>query len=171
MRAAILMLCCAFVVPGAHASDDDRSLALSIGGFSGDDTSGVALGFYSFRPDNVGWYVNGTVSSRVDTDDDNFRPIPGDIRVDSETESVTVNVGLTLAFGPFVSYVGGGISQVSEYGLYRAPSAAFWYEEKDETEGNLNAGILLILGGGLGVDLGVNSANDEVVLGLTWVFR
>lgn len=171
MRAAILVFCFALAVPAAHAADNDRSRAFSIGGFSGDDTSGLAIGFYSFHPDNVGWYVNGTVSSRVDEGDDNFRPIPGDIRVDSETESVTINVGLTLAFGPFVSYVGGGISQVSEYGLYRAPSAAFWYEEKDETKGNLNAGMLLILQGGLGMDLGVNSANDEIVLGLTWVFR
>jgi len=171
MRAATLMLCFALAVPAAHAADHDRSLAFSIGGFSGDETSGVALGFYSLRPNNAGWYVNGTVSSRVDEDDGNFRPIPGDIRVYSETESITLNIGLTLALGPFASYVGGGISQVSEYGLYRTPSAAFWYEEKDKTRGNLNAGILLILRGGLGLDLGVNSANDEIALGLTCVFR
>lgn len=49
-------------------------------------TSGVAIGFYSLRPNAVSWHINGTVSSRVDTDsDDNFRPIAGDIRVGSDT--------------------------------------------------------------------------------------
>ncbi len=172
MRAAILLLLCVLAAPAVHAADDDSSLAFSLGGFSGNETSGVAIGFYSLRPNAVGWYINGTVSSRVDRDsDDNFRPIPGDIRVDGETESVTVNVGLTLAIGRFASYVGGGITQISQYGLYRAPSAAFWYEEKDDMKGNVNAGILVTLHRNFGLDLGANSANEEIILGLNWRFR
>lgn len=178
MRAAILMLLgvlatlCSLGAADAQAEEQGPSRAFSIGGFSGSDTSGLALGFYALRPNSVGWYVNATVSSRVDKDEDrNFRPIPGDIRVDGETESVTLNVGLTLAFGPFASYVGGGVTQVSQYGLYRAPSAAFWYEEKDDTKANFNAGLLVTLHRNFGIDLGANSANEEVVLGLKWGFR
>ena len=170
MRAAIFLLLCVLAAPALHSAEDDHSLVFSIGGFSGDETSGIAMGFYSLRPNAVGLYINGTLSSSVD-DDDNFRPIPGDIRVDSDTDSVTLNIGLTYALGRFASYVGGGITQVSEYGLYRAPSAAFWYEEEDETKFNANAGILVTLHRNLGLDLGANSANEEVVLGLNWRFR
>ena len=63
-----------------------------------------------------------------------------------------------------------GISQVSEYGLYRAPSSAFWYEESDDTEANVNVGLLITLHQNLGLDLGANSANEEWVLGLMWRF-
>ena len=171
MRKPIFLLLCLLVAPLAHSAEDDRALAMSLGGFSGNDTSGLAIGFYSLRPKSVGWYVNGTISSRVDDDaDDDFRPIPGDIRVDGDTESITLNIGFTFAIGPVAPYAGVGISQVSEYGLYRAPSAAFWYEEKDDTEGNFNAGILLTLHRRLGLDLGANSANEEVVLGFKWEF-
>jgi opacity protein-like surface antigen len=169
MRTAIFVLFCVLAAPCAHAAEDSRSLAFSLGGFSGSDTSGVAIGFYSIRPKSIGWYVNGTISSLVD-DDNDFRPIPGDIRVGSDTDSVTFNIGLTYALGPVTPYVGAGVSQVSEYGLYRAPSAAFWYEESDDTEANLNAGLLITLHQNLGLDLGVNSANEEWVLGLTWRF-
>jgi opacity protein-like surface antigen len=171
MRVLVFSLVCLLAAPYVQATDDDRSQRFSLGGFSGSDTSGVAIGFYSLRPKGVGWYINGTVSSRVDRDNDDFRPIPGDIRVDGETESVTVNVGLMFALGPFSPYFGLGITQISEYGLYRAPSAAFWYEEKDDTEANFNVGLLLTLHQNLGLDIGANSANDELVLGLTWRFR
>jgi hypothetical protein len=171
MRAAMFLLLCALAVPDAYSAEDDRSLAMSLGGFSGSDTSGVAIGFYSFRSRSIGWYINGTLSSRVDKDDDDFRPVPGDIRVDGETESVTVSIGLTLALGPVTPYVGAGLTQVSEYGLYRAPSAAFWYEENDDTKANFNVGVLLALHRNFGLDLGANSANDELALGLTWRFR
>jgi hypothetical protein len=171
MRALACSLMCLLAAPYVQAVEDDRSRHFSIGGFSGSDTSGVAIGFYSLRPKSIGWYINGTVSSRVDKDGDDFRPIPGDIRVDAETESVTANVGLTFALGPFSPYFGLGITQISEYGLYRAPSAAFWYEEKDDTEANFNVGLLLTLHQNLGLDLGANSANDELVLGLVWRFR
>ena len=170
MRTVIFALFCVLAAPAVYATDDDRSLAFSIGGFSGDETSGITMGLYSLRPNTVGWYINGTIASSVD-DDDNFRPIPGDIRVDSDTDSVTLNIGLTYALGRFASYVGGGVSQISEYGLYRAPSAAFWYEEEDDTKFNVNAGILMTLYRNLGLDLGVNSANDEIALGLMWRFR
>jgi opacity protein-like surface antigen len=146
-----------------------HSSAFSLGGFSGSDTSGIAIGFYSLRPKSIGWYINGTISSLVD-DDNDFRPIPGDIRVDSDTDSLTLNIGLTYALGPVTPYVGAGVSQVSEYGLYRAPSAAFWYEEEDDTEVNFNVGLLITLRQNLGLDLGANSANEEWVLGLTWRF-
>ena len=171
MRIVIFVLFCVLAAPYAHAADDSRSLAFSIGGFSGSDTSGVAIGFYSLRPQNIGWYINGTVSSRVDDDDDEFRPIPGDIRVDSDTDSVTLNIGLTYSLGPVAPYVGVGISEVTEYGLYRTPSAAFWYEESDDTEANFNVGVLVSFTDRFGLDLGANSANEEVVLGLMWRFR
>jgi hypothetical protein len=168
----VLAILCAPGAASAQAGEAGPSRAFSIGGFSGSDTSGVAIGFYSLPPSGVGWYINGTVSSRADKDDDeNFRPIPGDIRVDGDTESVTLNLGLTLSVGRFASYVGGGITQISEYGLYRTPSAAFWYEEKDDTKANFNAGILVTLHRNFGIDLGANSANEEVVLGLKWGFR
>jgi hypothetical protein len=169
MRAATILLLGVLAAPAVQAADDERSLAFSIGGFSGDETSGIAMGFYSLRPNSIGWYINGTVASLVD-DDNDFRPIPGDIRVDSDTDSVTLNIGLTYALGRFATYVGGGITQVSKYGLYRAPSAAFWYEEEDDTKANVNAGILLTLHRNLGLDLGANSANEEIVLGLMWRF-
>ena len=169
MRTLVLMLS-ALAAPHVWATEDTRSFAFSLGGFSGSDTSGVATGFYSLRPGSIGWYVNGTFSSRAGEhqDDDAFRPIPGDIRVDSDTESMSVNVGLTFTPEPVALYAGVGISQISEYGLYRAPSAAFWYEEKDDTKANFNFGLLLPLYRNLGLDLGVNSANEEVVLGLKW---
>jgi opacity protein-like surface antigen len=171
MRVTLFMLLCVLAAPCAHSADDGQSLAFSLGGFSGDDTSGVAIGFYSLRHARIGWYLNGAVSSGVDKDDDNFRPIPGDIRVDGETESVTLNIGLTWALGPIAPYVGAGVTQISRYGLYRAPSAAFWHKEKDDTEANFNLGLLITLHSRLGLDLGANSANDEWVLGLTWRFR
>jgi hypothetical protein len=172
MRLAIVVLFGILSAPYASSAEEDRSLAFSIGGFSGGDTNGVAVGLYWLRPGRVGWYVNGTVSSSTDVnDDDDFRPIPDDIRVDGETESTTLNVGLTLELGPVAPYSGIGITDISEYGLYRAPSAAFWYKEGDNTEANLNVGILLSLHGNLGLDLGANSANEEIVLGLKWDFR
>lgn len=171
MRATMFLLLCALAAPSAYSAEDEHALAMSLGGFSGTDTSGVAIGFYAFRSKSLGWYINATVSSRVDEDDDDFRPVPGDIRVDGETESVTVSIGLTLALGPVTPYVGAGLTQVSEYGLYRAPSAAFWYEENDDTKANFNVGVLLALHRNFGLDLGANSANDEWVLGLTWRFR
>jgi opacity protein-like surface antigen len=170
MRIVIFILLCVLSIPYAHAADDDRQLAFSLGGFSGSDTSGIAIGFYSLRPKSIGWYINGTISSRVDDDEDDFRPIPGDIRVDSDTDSVTLNVGLTYTVGPVAPYVGAGIAEVSEYGLYRTASDAFWYEENDETEANLNIGLLISLRENLGLDLGANSANKEWVLGLAWRF-
>jgi hypothetical protein len=171
MRGIAIALITLLAISNAHAADDSRSLAFCLGGFSGNDTSGVAIGFYSLRPKNLGWYINGTVSSSVDKDDNEFRPIPGDIRVDSDSDSVTVNIGFTYSLGAVAPYVGAGITQISEYGLYRAPSAAFWYEEKDSTEANFNFGILVALHHNLGLDLGANSANDEWVVGLTWRFR
>jgi hypothetical protein len=171
MRIVIFVLFCVLAAPSAHSAEDNRSLAFTLGGFSGSDTSGVAIGFYSLRPKSIGWYINGTISSRVDDDDDDFRPIPGDIRVDSDTDSVTLNIGVTYALGPVAPYAGVGVSQVSEYGLYRAPSAAFWYEESDDTEANFNVGLLVTLHRNFGLDLGANSANEEVVLGLKWRFR
>jgi opacity protein-like surface antigen len=173
MRKLTFLLFCTLAAPLAYSAEGDRSLAMSLGGFSGNDTSGIAIGFYSLRPKSIGWYMNGTLSSRVDTDgdDDNFRPVPGDIRVDGDTESMTLNAGFTFAVGPVAPYVGVGISQISEYGLYRAPSAAFWYEEKDDTKGNFNVGILLSLHRRLGLDLGVNSANEEIAFGFKWAFQ
>lgn len=171
MRGLTLALIALLAISNVHATEDTRSLAFSLGGFSGDETSGIALGFYSLRSKSIGWYINGTVSSRADKGDDNFRPIPGDIRVDGETESVTLNLGLTFALEPFTPYLGVGIMQISEYGLYRAPSAAFWYEESDDTKANFNIGLLIALHQNLGLDLGANSANDEWTLGLTWRFR
>jgi len=172
MRTTIFILFCAVAASTANSAEDDRSLAFSLGGFSGSDTSGVAIGFYSLRPKGIGWYINGTVSSRVDKEEDNdFRPIPGDTRVDSDTESTTLNVGVTFALGPIAPYAGVGISTVSEYGLYRTASDAIWYEEKDDTEGNFNIGTIITLHGRLGLDLGANSANEEIVLGLKWDFE
>ena len=170
MRIVAFTLAMLFAISSAHATEVDHSFAFSLGGFSGDETSGIAIGFYSLRPKSIGWYINGTLSSSVD-DDNDFRPIPGDIRVDSDTESVTLNIGLTYALGVVTPYVGVGISEVSEYGLYRTPSTAFWYEEQDETEPNFNVGVLLTLHRNLGLDLGANSANEEVVLGLMWAFQ
>jgi hypothetical protein len=170
MRIAIFLVFCVLAAPYAHPAEESRSLAFSLGGFSGGDTSGVAVGLYALRPGAIGWYVNGTVSSKVGDDDDDFRPIPGDLRVDSDTDSVTLNLGLTFAFGPIAPYAGAGISQVSDYGLYRTPSAAFWYEENDETKVNLNVGVLITLRRQLGLDVGANSANDEFILGLKWAF-
>ena len=169
MRLAILAACSVLAVTSVHAVEDERSLAFSLGGFSGDQTSGLAMGFYVLRPDSLGWYINGTVSSLVD-DDDNFRPIPGDVRVDSDTDSVTLNVGLTLSIGRVTTYVGGGVSSVAEYGLYRTPSFAYWYEEKSDTKGNFNAGLLLALSQNVGLDFGGNSANEEITLGVNWRF-
>jgi hypothetical protein len=77
-------------------------------------------------------------------------------------------VGVTFALGPIAPYAGVGISTISEYGLYRTASDAFWYEEKDDTEGNFNVGTIITLHGRFGIDLGANSANEEVVLGLKW---
>ena len=173
MRLAVLIMYCALAAPLACGAEDDRSLTMSLGGFSGSDTSGVAIGFYSLRPGSLGWYINGTVSSSadVDEDDDDFRPIPGDIRVDGDTESTTLNVGLTLALGPVVPYAGIGVTHISDYGLYRAPSAAYWYKEKDDNETNFNVGMLLRFHSNLGLDLGANSANEEIVLGLNWKFQ
>jgi len=169
MRTTIFFLFCALAVSNANSAENDRSLAFSLGGFSGSDTSGVAIGLYSLRPKSIGWYINGTVSSRVDKDeDDDFRPIPGDIRVDSDTESSTLNAGVTFALGPVAPYAGVGISTVSEYGLYRTVSDAFWYEEKDDTERNFNVGLLITPHRRFGLDLGANSANEEVILGLKW---
>jgi hypothetical protein len=172
MRLAMIILFGALAAPAAFSAEDDRPLAFSLGGFSGSDTSGVAIGFYSLRPKRIGWYVNGTVSSStdVDEDDDDFRPIPGDIRVDGDTESVTVNIGLTLALGPVAPYAGIGVTQITEYGLYRAPSEAFWYKEKDNTESNINVGLLITLHEEFGLDLGANSANEEIILGIKWGF-
>jgi hypothetical protein len=170
MRIAIFVACCLLAAPNAHAADDERSFAFSLGGFSGDETSGIAVGVYSLRPDSIGWYVNATASSLVD-DDDDFRPIPGDIRVDSDTDSVTLNIGLTLSLGRVATYVGVGVSSVAEYGLYRTPSFAYWYEEKSDTKGNLNAGLLFGITQNIGLDVGANSANDEITLGLNWRFR
>jgi hypothetical protein len=45
MRIAIFVLFCLLAASSAHSADDNRSLAFSIGGFSGSDTSGVAIGF------------------------------------------------------------------------------------------------------------------------------
>ena len=45
MRIAIFVLFCVLAAPYAHSADDSRSLAFSLGGFSGSDTSGVAIGF------------------------------------------------------------------------------------------------------------------------------
>jgi hypothetical protein len=173
MRWATAFLFGLLAAPHASFAVGDRALAMSLGGFSGSDTGGVAIGIYSLRPKRIGWYINGTVSSSadVDKDDGDFRPIPSDVRVDSETESTTINFGLTLALGPVAPYAGIGVTQISEYGLYRAPSAAFWYEEKKDTEGNVNVGILFSLHPNLGLDLGANSANEEIVLGLKWEFR
>jgi hypothetical protein len=170
MRIVIVGAFCLLAAAYAHAAEENRSFAFSLGGFSGSDTSGVAIGLYALRPSALGWYVNGTLSSRVDEDDDDFRPIPGDVRVDGDVDSVTLNIGLTFAFGPVAPYAGAGISQVSDYGLYRTPSAAFWYEESDETEANFNVGVLITLHRQLGLDVGANSANDELVLGLKWAF-
>jgi hypothetical protein len=170
MHIVIFAVFCALAAPYAHAADDNRSLVFSLGGFSGSDTSGVAIGFHSLRPKSIGWYINGTISSRLIDDDNDFRPIPGDIRVDGDTDSVTLNIGVTYALGPITPYVGVGISEVSEYGLYRTPSSAFWYEENDETEANLNVGMLISIHPNLGLDLGANTANKEWVLGLAWRF-
>jgi len=171
MRTLFVILVCTFAACSANAAEDRRSLAFSIGGFSGRDTSGVAMGFYALRPNSLGWYINGTLSARVDEDeDDTFRPIPSDVRVGSDTESVTLNVGLTFALGALVPYAGVGISSVSEYGLYRTLSDAFWYEEEEATEANFNVGILVSLTDRLGLDLSANSANEEIVLGLNWSF-
>lgn len=170
MRILLCMLCVLAASSAYPAEADERSLAFSLGGFSGSDTSGVAIGFYSLRPRSLGWYLNGTVSSRVDEDeDDDFRPIPGDVRVDSDTESTTLNVGLTWALGRVAPYVGIGISTISEFGLYRTSSEAFWYEEEDDTEGNLNVGVLVSLTDRFGLDLGANSANEEIALGLRFL--
>ena len=80
MRALFVILLCACAACSANAAEDGRSLAFSLGGFSGNETSGVAIGFYSLRPKSLGWYINGTLSGRVDEDeDDDFRPIPGDV--------------------------------------------------------------------------------------------
>jgi hypothetical protein len=45
MRIVIFVLFCVLAAPYAHSADDDRSLAFSLGGFSGSDTSGIAIGF------------------------------------------------------------------------------------------------------------------------------
>ena len=169
MRAATILLLFVLAAPILHAAEEDRSLAFSLGGFSGDETSGLAMGFYSIRPDRLGWYLNGTISSLVD-DDDDFRPIPGDIRVDSDTDSVTLNVGLTFSIGRVTTYFGGGVSRVGNYGLYRTPSFAYWYEEESDTKGNFNAGLLFGLSESIALDLGGNSANDELTLGVNWRF-
>jgi hypothetical protein len=170
MRAFTLAPIILLAVSTAHATDDTRAYAFSLGGFAGDETNGFALGFYFMRPKSFGWYVNGTVSYLV-YDDEDFRPIPGDIRVDSDSDSMTLNTGLTFALGSVMTYVGAGISQVSEYGLYRTPTTGFWYEEKDQSKANFNVGVLIALSQNLGLDLGVNSANEEFVLGLNWIFR
>ena len=168
----MMIMFCVLAAPHVAVAESARSLAMSLGGFSGSDTSGIAIGIYSLRQKKVGWYINGTVSSDVDKDeDDDFRPIPEDIRVDEDTESTTVNIGLTLAIGPFAPYAGVGITQISQFGLYRTSSDAFWYKDKDNTDNNLNVGMLLLLGGQVGLDLGANSANEEIVLGLSWRFQ
>lgn len=169
MRLAIFVACHVLAASHAYGADDERSFAFSLGGFSGDETSGLAMGVYSLRPDNLGWYINGTLSSLVE-DDDDFRPIPGDIRVDSDTDSATLNIGVTFSIGRVSTYVGVGVSQVSEYSLYRTFSDAFWYEESDDTKGNFNAGLLFVLSQNVGLDFGANSANDELTLGLNWRF-
>lgn len=170
MRAGAFAFFALLLISNAHANEHDPSLAFSLGGFYGDETSGIAVGVYSLRSDSVGWYINATVSSPVE-EDDNFRPIPGDIRVDSDTDSITLNIGITLSIGRVVTYVGAGVSQVSEYALYRTASDAFWYEEKDHTKGNLNTGLLFGISQNISLDLGANSANDEITLGLNWAFK
>ena len=45
MRIVIFLLFCVLAAPSAHSADDNRSLAFSIGGFSGSDTGGIAIGF------------------------------------------------------------------------------------------------------------------------------
>jgi hypothetical protein len=169
---AITIIFLTLAASQALSAENQRSLVMSLGGFSGSDTSGVAIGFYSLRPKRIGWYINGTVSSRADEDeDDDFRPIPEDTRVDEDTESTTVNVGLTFTVGPLAPYAGVGITQISEYGLYRTSSDAYWYKEKDNTDSNFNFGVVFLLGGKAGLDLGANNANDEIVLGLSWTFQ
>ncbi|NHA14617.1 hypothetical protein [Thioalkalivibrio sp. XN279] len=169
MRALIFVLFCVVAVPTVHADDDDPVLAFSVGGFSGDDTSGIAVGVYSLQPNRLGWYVNATISSLIE-DDEYFRPIPGDIRVDSDTDSITLSVGLTWSVSRVTTYFGAGFSSVGQYGLYRTPSFSYWYEESTDTKGNFNAGLLFGLSQSIGLDVGANSANEEVTLGLNWRF-
>lgn len=177
-KLAAILVFLVITVPAIAQDEFVNNNVFSAGVSFNADSMGLGVGFYNTSlMKKVGLYVNTALDFTAPIDDIETQDSPWfSWHVPGETkyEHYIFNAGLAFrAAEQIVIYAGGGFAAkqgVTHY-FSTASDLNYWVEDSDyEYSGNFNAGLILEIAAGWGIDGGFNSASEGGYVSIAFSF-
>jgi len=182
MRLALAVVVALLLVVPAAAVDltEGPTGAFGFVGRYPQEPFGVSLLY--FRPGAIGFYADAKFGPGITEGDDYYENISvqlaeswGDPRTDTQTNPLTVNIGVTWPLtSKLGAYAGGGMTWKTTLHEYYDPmhilsdDGHYWIDGSEETEVNFLGGLVFFAGNSWGLQFGAEGPEFGVTLGVFW---